>query len=225
MLLLNREVVNRLLFPDTRKEELKRAQEILAASTEIDLQRVIEAWITVAEYHKLEMEPQLSEEAYLKALEAIRIVSDERLLGKGYKSLGDAMQFCKNYERAIASYRHAVDVFKSIDEIDLLLDTLSQIAYSYAAMGQWDNERHYLNMAVLQPAIQPVIKATLLERIALSLSVSGKQEEAIGAYEQALSLYESEGFKRGWQQRIQNLAEMYNAIGDTEAAKRTLERL
>ena len=64
-----------------------------------------------------------------------------------------------------------------------------------------------------------------MERVALSLGAAGQYKAAIEIYEKALALYEAEDFKRYWGQRLVNLAQFYEAIGDIEAARRTMERL
>jgi tetratricopeptide (TPR) repeat protein len=225
MSLINRKIVNRIIFPQTRKEELARAKQTLSDPVKLSKQQLIEAWAVVGKCYMFDKGSQLSEEAYLNAIEVICALGDERLLGEGYEDVGDAMYFCGNYSRAITYYRQSFEIFGRLNETEQLITALSQMAYSYAEMGQREEERHCLNSAILQSTIDPVVKATFVERMALSLSASGEYEEAITAYEQALSMYESEGFRREWQKRLQSLSQLYSITGDEEGAKRTLARL
>jgi len=224
MPLVNQEIANRLLFPDTRKKELAEAQKALLSS-KLDPHQLMEAWAIVGESYKLEMEPQISEQAYLKSLEIIQTLKDERLLGEGYKAIGDALHFCKDYSRAIGYYHQSAQVFENLNDTEQTVSVLSQMAYCYAATEQRDDERYCLNRAATHPTILPIVRATLLERIALSLSTSGLHREAIEFYEQALSIFEAEHFTRDWEQRVQSLAQMYRTAGDEDMAKRTEERL
>ena len=225
MYLINQETANELLFPDRRRREMAKARKALLDPERLNNWQLIEAWAIIGECHKFNREAQLAEEVYLKTLELIRALGDERALGEGYYSIGEAMFFCKDYAKATDYYRQAFEIFKRLGEKDRLAGVLSQMAYAYEKIGQRDEERHCLDAVMLQPAIEPLVKATLLERVALSLGASGEYGEAIRVYEQALSIFESEGFRRDWEKRLSSLAQMYNVIGDAEAAKRTKERL
>jgi len=225
MPLVSRELANRLFTPEHRREEITRAQEAVLDPEKLDSRQLIEAWAVIGECHKFNRESQLSKEAYLKAIEVIRTLDDKMLLGRGYEALGNALFFCNDYEQAISYYRQAAEIFEDLSETEQLVTMLSQIAYAYAEIGQRNEERRYLNIAALQATAQPVVKATLLERIALSLGASGEYEEAIRVYEQALSILESEGFKRDWQKRLQVLAQLYSAVGDEASARRIMEQL
>ncbi len=152
------------------------------------------------------------------------MMKEDKLLGEGYATRGNALYFNKEYGQALEYYNKAAQVFENLDEVEPLTTVLSQMAYCYAALEQREQERECLNRGAGHPAISPLVQSTLLERMAISLDKSGLRREAIAIYEQALSIYEAERFARGWQDRIQNLAEMYRAAGDEDAAQRTRAR-
>lgn len=224
MTLVSQEVANRLLFPDTRQAEKTRAQQALL-DAKSDVPQLVEAQVIMGMSYALEREPQLCEQAFGKAFELIQSLRDEKLAGEGYQACGDSLHvFCKEYTRSITYYQQAATIFESLTEVDLLVKVLSQMAYACAALERRDDERRYLSLASAQPSVPSAIRATLLERMAMSLSASGQNEDAIKVYEQALTVYEVTGYKRYWRKRLETLAGMYTAVGDLEAAKRTLER-
>jgi tetratricopeptide (TPR) repeat protein len=225
MPLISRDTRNRLLWPDTREKEAHRAQMKLADSTTLDERQVIEMWATLGEAYKYNKESQLSEQAYLKALDIIKSSNDTRLLATGYKDLGDALYFCRDYSRAILYYDQSAAFFENLNDTTQLVMVFSQAAYAHSELQQRDEERRCLYSAVNQSDIDPLIKATLLERLALSFGSSGQTQQAINIYESALTIYESQDFIRGWPQRIHNLAALYTSIGDDDGTKRTLARI
>jgi tetratricopeptide (TPR) repeat protein len=225
MSLIDRQIANRILSPRTRKEELLKAKRALSDPAKLSSRELMETWIIVGKCYKFDKKPQLSEKAYLKAIEMVRLLEDDHLLGKVYRDLGDALHFCASYAKSIAYYRQAAEIFDRLNEAKELITLLSQMAYSFAAMGKVVEERGCLEEAIRHPRISPEEKAMFMERIALSLGASGEYEEAIEIYEKALALYEAQDFKRYWGERLVGLAQLYEAVGDIEAAKRTMERL
>jgi tetratricopeptide (TPR) repeat protein len=208
-----------------RKEEVSRIKRMLADSTELSNQELIEAWIAIGKCYKFDKALQLSEEAYLKAIEVIQTLGDEKLLGEGYRDLGDAFEFCGSYARAITYYRRSAEIFDRLNEGKELVTTLSQMAWSYGAMGELQEGIRCLDLAIQHPATDPASKAMFVERIALSLGAAGEYRRAIEVYDQALAMYEAADFKRYWGRRLVNLAQFYSAIGDEEGARKTMERL
>ncbi len=226
MPLLNVQVRNRIvsLSDEGRKEEVSRIKHTLKDPAKLSDRQVIEAWAIIAKCYEYDKAPQLSEEAYLKAIEVIRTLDDEKLLGEGYKDLGDALHFCGSYARSIVYYRQSAEIFDWLNEGEETVTTLSQMAWSYGAMGELQEGIRCLDLAIQHPATDPASKAMFAERIALSLGAAGEYRRAIEAYEQALAMYEAADFKRYWGRRLVNLAQFYNAIGDEEGAKRTMEQ-
>jgi tetratricopeptide (TPR) repeat protein len=225
MSLISREVFSHLLIPEHREEELAKARDDLLNLQELDSYQIIGKLAIIGECHKFNREPHLSEEAYLNAVGVIRTLGDEHLLSEAYESLGNALFFCKHYAKAVSYYRQTAAILDQRGEITRLITVLSQIAYAYSELGQRSEERCYLNTAVNQPNVDPVVRATLLERIALSLEADGKNEEAIDMYEQALSIFEAEDFRRDWGRRLQNLARLYSIVGDVDSASRIIDKL
>lgn len=224
MSLINLEIFNQILSPETREATLAKAQKIVDQTTQKDSQQLVEAWCIIGECHKFNRDSQLSEEAYLKAVKVLQTSGDEKLLGEAYLLLGEALHFCQQYADAVAYFNRAAEIFKRLNESEWLVTTLNQLANSYGMMEQGDHERQSLNEALLQPSVSPVQKAFLMEGIARSLGAEGKYEEAVKIFEQALSILESERIYRFWDKRVEKLAEFYSALGDEEAAQRTRAR-
>jgi len=224
MPLISLEISNQVCFPDYRKQAMARAQKALLVATELDDHELVAAWATIGECHKFDKEPELAEEAYLKALEIVRALNDQKLLGEGYLALGDALHFCQEYTRAITYYDQAAEIFKRLNDTEQLELVLSQAAYACAKNGRRDEERQYLQVAILQPTVSPESKGMFLERIALSLGASERYQGAIQVYEEALDIYTFHHFRRFWEERLRNLAKLYVAVGDEQAAQRTLAR-
>ncbi len=117
-----------------------------------------------------------------------------------------------------------MDIFEQLKSYSELAVLYSQASYSCEKLEEREKERRFLESAIAIPVIEPVIRGNFLERLALSLTDSEHYKEAAENYEKALSLYETENFKRGWQERIKNLAKLYNLIGNKEAENRTQQR-
>jgi tetratricopeptide (TPR) repeat protein len=224
MYLIRLELANQMGFADRRLFAMAQARRALAHPGMLDTQGTIEALATLGEGHKFACEPQLAEEAYLRALKLIGGLGDNDLLGQCYQALGEAWFFNKDYARAISYYQQASDALQNTHEVDFLILAWSQAAYAYDRIGDHEQQKYWLQKGVTDSRIPAVHRGLFLQRIALSQAKSHRLAEAVVSYEQALSIYEALGFKRLWQARIQELAQMYRDLGDESAAQRTLER-
>ena len=224
-MLLDRNLMNNLLYPESRKKEAIKAQKLISSSDKLDSLKIAEAWAVLGEVYKCENEPLPSEEAYLKCIEAIRAMNDKNLLGVAFISMGDALLFCKKFEKAIFYYDQAIEISEAIKETDRLIHLYSQISYCFAKVGDREKEQKYLSGGIQLRNIPEVVRANFIERLALSLESSGEYRLAVDRYEEALLMYESEDFKRNWQERIDKLANIYHIIGDEESASRTRKRM
>jgi tetratricopeptide (TPR) repeat protein len=226
MHLIGLEVSNEILGGgDAHTEIMVKAQQALLNPTKLDNQQLIETWATIGLCYSCMQNSQLTEEFYLKALEIIRNLGDEKFLGKGYADLGFALYNCLDYSKAITYYEQSLVIFERFNEVEEIYTVLSQLAFSCQYLGQRRKERYYLKCGVDHPTIAPVMKAIFLERLALSLDASGVHQEAISIYEEALSIFAAEEFYRAWEDRVQGLAKLYGKVGDMASAERTLKRL
>ena len=224
MSILSPEISKRLLSPQTRESEISRVRKALQNSAKLSQQQLIEAWAITAEYYKYKTKTEACIQAYLKCIEIVLSMSDTYLLSECYSDLGDALYYFKDYIGARGYYQKALDVIPSSGKEEVLLvHLLSQLAYCCRDTKSWDDERMYL-MQALSLSVPILIKGTLLERLALSFNDSKQYDKAAETYEQALSVFDGEGFKREWKQRIEMLAGIYDALGDREAANKTRNR-
>ncbi len=85
MPLLNVQMRNRIVsFSDEeRKEEVSRIKHTLEDPAKLSDRQVIEAWAIIAKCYEYDKALQLLEEAYLRAIEVLRTLGDEKLLGEG----------------------------------------------------------------------------------------------------------------------------------------------
>lgn len=217
-------ITRNLYNPKTRKAELDKALQKVSNFPQLGGDELVQQWTIIGECYKQEKNPTLSEEAYIKALSIAQEISDAKLHGAVLKHLGDAMFFCNEYQKAHHYYRVALDIFEQLKNFPEVIEIYSQAAYTCEKLGDREKERTFLDTAVAIADIEPVIKGNFVERLALSLAASKRYKEGAANYEQALSLYELENFKRGWEERIKNLAQIYNLMGDKETEERTLQR-
>jgi tetratricopeptide (TPR) repeat protein len=225
MPLISHELAGKLLFPEQRRKAMDAAQQLLAQSAKSDIRLIIEALATLGECLKFDSKPRLAEEALLRALELIKGINDQELLGECYQALGDNWYYNGLFERAIEYYQQAAGAFQLSKDVNSLVQVWSQMANAFRELSNGEKERVCLEMGAAEADLPIVIKAALVERIALSLAKSGRANEATSKYEEALSLFEAEGFKRDWGQRVQRLAQMYQESGNDVAARKTMERL
>jgi len=221
--LIKRELANRLISPETRKDEMTKAQKALYDPQNLDSRQLVENWVILGEGYKWEKRPSLAEESYLHAIELIQTIRDEIMLAEAYKALGDVWYFSGNYERCISHYDRAAKIYEQHSDVNWV-NTISQIAYAYAQMGRRKEEQRILKIVISRLNISPIIRATFLERMAMSLSTSNAKE-AITYYEEALKNFDSANFKRDWEKRVKCLSQLYESIGDKDNAQRTLKRL
>lgn len=224
-MILNSEITRNFYNPKARKTALNKALHRVTNPTTLSPFELAQQWAVIGECYKLEKDSIASEEAYKKAFDNVLEIDDTMLHGVVLKQLGDAMYFCNTYQKALGYYELALDIFEQIKSFPELADIYSQASYACENLGNREKERRFLESAIAIPVIENVIRGNFIERLALSLADSGRYKEATENYEKALSLYESENFKRGWQERIKNLAQIYNLLGDKEAENRTLQRL
>ena len=224
-MILNSEITRSLYNPKARKTALDKALHKVNKPSQLSRVGLTQQWVVIGECYKLEGNPNASEGAYKKASDIAQEIDDTSLHGSVLKHLGDAMYFCNEYQKAIGYYKLALDIFERLENIPGLTELYSQASYTCEKLGDREGERKFLESVIAIPAIEPVIKGNFIERLALSLADSGRYKEAAENYEKALSLYESENFQRGWQERINNLVQIYNLIGDKDAENRTLQRL
>lgn len=223
MPLLNRETRNRLLFPQSREKEVIRAHDMLQKQNSLNKTQLIEAWAILAEESKWRKQSDDCKKAYLRCANIIQTLNDTVLLGECYTDLGDALYYCADHSTALTYYQKAVDVFQSIGRIEVLTHLYSQMAYCSSDFGRPQQERDYLIQALELP-IDQLIKATFVERIALSYNKSRNYETAAKYYEEALLIFENQGFKRSWEERVDNLTQIYLSLGDEDSAKKTEQR-
>lgn len=223
MPLLDKEISLQLMSVASREKVARHAQEALQNKEKLQVVELIKVWAILAEYHMWKKEAEKCEGAYLECVSLIKSTQEENLLGECFTDLGDALYFCRSYERALDYYRKAVDIIKPLRKIEALTHIYSQMARCAAESGLHEEERGYLSEALELP-LNSLIAATLIERIALSYESSGQYEKAASSYEEALSIYENQNFKRGWEDRIENLTKIYLALGDENAAQRTRNR-
>jgi tetratricopeptide (TPR) repeat protein len=223
MPLINREISMGLLFSKSEDKELKRARAILQSKSDFLDRDLIEAWAILAEDYKWRKEGKQCEQAYLECLMIIQAIGDQALLSECYSDLGNSLYFCKNYERALHYYQKAIEIVKALSQIEMLVQLYNGSASCCADLGFRDQERAYLGEC-LKLSIDALIKATFLERMALSYRSTGLYDEAVTYHEEALSIFESNNFRRSWEDRIDSLVQIYTAKGDAAAARRTYER-
>lgn len=221
---LHPEISKRLLSPQMREVEFSRASEMLKRPEQLNQQQLIEAWVIMAEYYKYNNEKDPCVKAYLELIKIVSSEPNRDLLRDCYSDFGDALYYFKDYNEARNYYQKALNTITPPPKIGSQLDLLSQLAYCCGDTGLFEEERMYLEKAIALPS-NSLIKATLLERTAQSYKNSEQFDRATEIYEQALSIFESEGFKRGWEQRIASLAEIYDYLGNQEAAKKTRNRI
>jgi len=223
MTFISKELSDRLLSPDSRESEMVNAKKCLHDSKHLSIQQQIENWVILGEGNKWEKQPFFAEQAYLQTIALIKKLQDEIMLADAYKALGDVWFFSESYERCIDYYEDALKIFDKYDHANWS-GVISQIAYVYAGLGQEKNEQITLSKAISKQNLPTLVRATFLERLALSLSVSDPRE-AIANYEKALNGFSATNFKRDWDKRIQRLSQLYESIGDYENAQKTLMRL
>lgn len=223
-MILDPEITDTLYNPKARKAAFERAWQTVNNPAQLNSVELIKQWAIIGECYRWEGNPTLSEDAYKKASTITQQIGDTELQGWIFKQLGDAMYFGKEYQKAIYYYKVALDVFERLKSLQELTNTYSQLSYACKQLKDEEHERLFLLSALAVPEIEPVTRGNFLERLALSLADSGCYAEAIENYEKALSTYESENFRRGWQDRLKNLAQIYGLIGDKDAENRTLQR-
>lgn len=226
MPLLERETTTRLLLhEEERKRYIKSAQEVLSNPDRLSPYQLMQTWAILGECYKFDKNPDRSEEAFLQSLNIARSLSDRDLLSECYYALGNALFFCRAFARAIPYFQEAEPLFEALDKYEDLFFTRSQIAEAFRELDRREEERHYLDRAILIPSMLPLRKADLLERFAISLSDASHYEEAIRVFEQSLSILDSIPSRRHWPERLHKLAEIYRLAGDTRGVERTLHRL
>lgn len=223
-MILDPQIIRNLYNPKARKAALDKALQKVSNFPQLGGAELVQQWTIIGECYKQERSAILSEEAYIKASSIAKKISDAKLHGAVLKHLGDAMFFCNEYQKAHHYYTLALDIFEQLKSFPEIIEIYSQIAYACEKLDDREKERTFLETAIATPDIEPVIKGNFVERLALSLAASKHYKEGAENYEQALYLYESENFKRGWKERIKNLAEIYNLMGDKEKEQRTLQR-
>jgi len=224
-MILDSEITRNLYNPKVRKATLEEALYKVNNPSQVGHIELVQQWAIIGECYKLERKSIASEKAYKKAFALAQEIDDVVMSGSVLKHLGNAMYFCNEYQKAINYYKLALKIFEQRQSFSELMNIYSQISYAYEKLGNRKQERDFLRYAIAISDIEPVIQGNFIERLALSLVDSKRYTEAAENYEKALSLYESENFKKGWQERIRNLAQIYNLIGDKEVEKQTLQRL
>jgi tetratricopeptide (TPR) repeat protein len=224
MSILHPEISKRLLSPQMREVEFSRASEMLKRPEQLNQQQLIEAWAIMTEYYKYNNQKEACVKANLKLIEIINSEPNKDLLRDCYSDFGDALYYFKDYDEARNYYQKTLNIIPPPTKIDSQLYLLSQLAYCCGDTGLFEEERMYLEKAIALSNTS-LIKATLLERMAQSYKNSDQFDQAIEIYEQALSIFETEGFKRGWEQRIESLAGIYDFLGNHEAANKTRNRI
>lgn len=223
MPLLAKEIADRVLSSQTREAEVLRVQEALKAPEMLQNRQIIEAWAILGEASMWQKEAEKCEQAYLHCVNIIVAMQDNVLLSECYTDLGNALYYCEAYEKAFRYYNEAAIISQRLQNHEWLALILSQMARCCADMGLLQQERVYLGQALELP-IDILIKATLLERLGISYANSGQYTEAAKYYEEALSSFENNNFKRYWEDRIDGLIKIYLALGDENAVQRTMKR-
>lgn len=213
----------RLLSSDTRDEDFQRAQEILRSKANYTDEELIKSWAVIGEYHKWNKESIKCELAYLKCVTIIKSTQSNTLLSECYIDLGDSLYHCNEHEKALGYYKKALSIIKPLGNSNSLSELYSRMANCAADGGFEEDARDYLFQALALP-IDDLLKAALLERIALSYTSLDQNELAARYYEDALSIYERKNYKKFWDDRIKDLAKIYIALGDKNAVQRTLNR-
>ena len=223
MPLLTKEIKDRIISRQTRQAEILRAQKIIQASETLQNRQLIEAWAIIGKANMWEKEAEKCEQAYLHCLDIIIVLQDNILLSECYEDLGFALYFCRQYNKALAYYERAADIAQQFRDPQQLCIIYSQMAKCCADLGLMEQERTYLSQGIDLP-IDPLIKATMLERVSISYANSSQYREAAKHYEEALSIFEHNNFKRFWEDRVKSLIEIYRALGDEDAVQRTIKR-
>lgn len=224
MPLLDKETSTRLLFsPDAEKDIQHAQKEILQNKEKLTNKELVKLWATIAKYYMWKKESEKCKHAYLECASIIQSTEDTLWLGECYIDLGDSLNFCGDYEKALNYFNEVLSIIRPFKSTDTLAHLYNQMAYSSANIGDREQERKYLSDALELP-LDRLIKATLIERIAFSYYASGKLEISAKHYEEALSIFETEHFKRNWEDRINILIEIYHALGDESSAQRTSKR-
>lgn len=155
-----------------------------------------------------------------------RTVRFEQNFGRGHLLLGKAYYFQKDFLKAVASYRRALEIMKgyaskATDEnarrvyLGFIKGIYFDLAHCWEALGDWGTSvGEYKNALVFDPS-----DGVIHNNLGVAYLNLGMMEEARRSWEEALRLNPDDRLA------VNNLAGYYLAIGNKEEARKFLERI
>lgn len=154
---------------------------------------------------------QQSMEYYFEALELVKKLEDEKVLGDLFNNIGNVYENREDYEQALQYYFQALEVAVKTNNQLTISATYNNIALIYDIQGKYEQALDYFlkSLEIDTKLEDKVGMSTVLGNIGNTYQEQGDYEHALEYYFKSLEISESIGDQEGISYSLLGLGEVY----------------
>ncbi|MEO7002257.1 MAG: AAA family ATPase [Ktedonobacterales bacterium] len=186
------------------EQALAYAQVAAEKATALDAQHAAITHLT----HALDAAPHLAQTAQMKTTTDVRVAHLWLARGQAYETLGDFERAQGDYERALGAARAAQD--RPLEWQCMLALGFLWTGHDYEQAEVWFRQA----LALAEELADPILRARSLHRLGNWLLNTGRIQESLETFQEALRLFEMQADRQGMAETLEMLGGAYFFTGD-----------